>query len=394
MKCWAQRLEAWCELTRAAALIRISAGRPRLLKAALEARPGRLDAILAEQLVQAVVWSAQHHLKWMGCLERSLALLWMLRRRGVYALLRLGCRRHDGQLFFHAWVIDAQARPIGPRDELEAFVPLQPAWNPERLADWNVVGKFNAPAANPQAAATEEFELLDEDDGTPLLRLHVARLVGRLAATRFAHGTWRDVIRWTAPYALGPQGHITLHGSAVGRDGQSFAFVGFGGAGKSTMARELAARGWQPLADDMVVCNRAGQLNAAGEQVLRRWIDTYADKVDIATPIDFTQLGQALAVEAEQEWWPLAGIFFLEDTRQDRDDFALRRLSGPEAFHRLVDAGFGSLPDTTAWKHQFTVFGELARLPCHVLWAPDGLERMRAALPGLEENLADQARIL
>ncbi len=38
------------------------------------------------------------------CLQRSLALLWLLRRRGIGAELKIGVRRTDGQLQAHAWV--------------------------------------------------------------------------------------------------------------------------------------------------------------------------------------------------------------------------------------------------------------------------------------------------
>lgn len=38
------------------------------------------------------------------CLSRSLALLWLLRRNGVPATLRLGARVEDGRFCAHAWV--------------------------------------------------------------------------------------------------------------------------------------------------------------------------------------------------------------------------------------------------------------------------------------------------
>ena len=38
------------------------------------------------------------------CLHRSLALWWLLRRRGFDSSLRLGMRRHDGRFEAHAWV--------------------------------------------------------------------------------------------------------------------------------------------------------------------------------------------------------------------------------------------------------------------------------------------------
>jgi len=39
-----------------------------------------------------------------NCLTRSLTLAWLLRDGGLQPLLRLGVRRNDGILLFHAWV--------------------------------------------------------------------------------------------------------------------------------------------------------------------------------------------------------------------------------------------------------------------------------------------------
>lgn len=42
---------------------------------------------------------------WTGrCLARSLALWWLLRRRGIVAYLQLGVRTRQGHLDAHAWV--------------------------------------------------------------------------------------------------------------------------------------------------------------------------------------------------------------------------------------------------------------------------------------------------
>jgi hypothetical protein len=39
-----------------------------------------------------------------NCLIRSLTLAWLLRDSGLQPLLRLGVRRDDGVLLFHAWI--------------------------------------------------------------------------------------------------------------------------------------------------------------------------------------------------------------------------------------------------------------------------------------------------
>jgi hypothetical protein len=39
-----------------------------------------------------------------NCLDRSLTLWWLLRRRGIAAELRIGGRKENGQFVAHAWV--------------------------------------------------------------------------------------------------------------------------------------------------------------------------------------------------------------------------------------------------------------------------------------------------
>jgi len=59
------------------------------------------------------------------------------------------------------------------------------------------------------------------------------------------------------PRALSLRGNIVLHASAVSLDGQSVAFLGPAGEGKSTLATSFAAAGWRLLADDSL-CIRLG----------------------------------------------------------------------------------------------------------------------------------------
>lgn len=59
-------------------------------------------------MIRQAAWlvdvAANHHLVPMHCLVRSLALAWMLARRGCSTELKLGVRRDDGQFAFRAWV--------------------------------------------------------------------------------------------------------------------------------------------------------------------------------------------------------------------------------------------------------------------------------------------------
>lgn len=62
------------------------------------------------------------------CLHRSLALWWLLRRRGVDCQLRLGARRTAERLDAHAWV-EYQGRVVNDDPQkVGEYVPL--SWHP------------------------------------------------------------------------------------------------------------------------------------------------------------------------------------------------------------------------------------------------------------------------
>lgn len=53
-----------------------------------------------------------------NCLSRSIALSWLLRRRGIPAQLRIGARKIDSQLEAHAW-IEVAGRAINDSDDVQ-----------------------------------------------------------------------------------------------------------------------------------------------------------------------------------------------------------------------------------------------------------------------------------
>jgi len=61
--------------------------------------PGSAD--LTVRMVRAAV---RHSLGHPTCLEESLALWWLLGRRGISSELRIGVRKHDEKFEAHAWV--------------------------------------------------------------------------------------------------------------------------------------------------------------------------------------------------------------------------------------------------------------------------------------------------
>ena len=188
-----------------------------------------------------------------------------------------------------------------------------------------------------------------------------------------------DILRWGAPFALAPQGVVSLHASAVAKNDVAVALLGIGGAGKSTLARRLRDRQWERLADDMMMVDDAGRVNTLCEEILQPWCGAQAGQLEI----NYQELAKQVQKPNQQRWVPLGGLLFLDKARGQ--EFRLRPLTSGECFHRLVKYGFGGLPTPAAWEHQFRVYGALAgKLKAGVLQTPDGLNLLTAQLPHLE----------
>jgi Transglutaminase-like superfamily len=54
--------------------------------------------------VRMVNAASRHGLGRWTCLERSLALWWLLRQEGIASSVRIGARKSDGKFEAHAWV--------------------------------------------------------------------------------------------------------------------------------------------------------------------------------------------------------------------------------------------------------------------------------------------------
>jgi hypothetical protein len=71
--------------------------------AALPERSGR-ELAEAECAARMTLAAERHGFVRPSCLERSIVLWWLLRRRGLAAGLHIGARKQEGQLEAHAWV--------------------------------------------------------------------------------------------------------------------------------------------------------------------------------------------------------------------------------------------------------------------------------------------------
>jgi hypothetical protein len=111
---WAERLllaQAAVALPAVAALIRVKGlkGCQALLaRLSPVANPGlRADGSaesLARGVVRIVTAAAAHGPYRANCLQQSVTLWWLLRRRGLEGELRIGTRKRDGHFDAHAWV--------------------------------------------------------------------------------------------------------------------------------------------------------------------------------------------------------------------------------------------------------------------------------------------------
>jgi len=86
----------------------------------------------AQHVARLVRIAARRNLFPANCLQRSIVLWWLLRRRGIRSEIQFGCRAGDEGLEMHAWV-ECEGQVIGDRDDIrERFAPFAP--NPNEVA--------------------------------------------------------------------------------------------------------------------------------------------------------------------------------------------------------------------------------------------------------------------
>src|SRR3972149_5199429 len=85
--------------------------------------PGAIERSLSPALPRASRYAPPRG----NCLSQSLALSWMLRRRGVDAELCLGARLDEGNLSAHAWVTSGGRVLNDTPDVHQRFAPLEAA---------------------------------------------------------------------------------------------------------------------------------------------------------------------------------------------------------------------------------------------------------------------------
>lgn len=76
----------------------------------------------AQKIARLELATERHLIFTVNCLERSMALFWLCRRRGIQATLRFGARKQDAQVEAHAWIEVAGNVVSGAGDNLLDFV--------------------------------------------------------------------------------------------------------------------------------------------------------------------------------------------------------------------------------------------------------------------------------
>ncbi|QZD87769.1 hypothetical protein [Qipengyuania psychrotolerans] len=141
--------------------------------------------------------------------------------------------------------------------------------------------------------------------------------------------------------ALGYQRGLAMwHGSAVARKGRAFLFCGDAGAGKSTMAGGMLARGAKLVADDLsrIDCGGDGAIIYPSSARIKLWraaIDRFGWSDRVLQQDYFRDDKYHCSVPshaAGKEPVRLSGIVVLENS----EDTALDRLNGGEALSQVM----------------------------------------------------------
>jgi len=168
------------------------------------------------------------------------------------------------------------------------------------------------------------------------------------------------------------RGLLPLHASAIIEKGAVHAFTGPSGAGKSTLSAVLADRGRSFFTDDVLIIDPA-EIGAAtpcyaGQKDLKLWKDalkfTSAEKMSAVRDIEDFQKYFAIPANSEgASAGRLASLSILRshNIRQDKDPFAIEKLSGAQALKQLRDSVYRPRLATVVWGRQ-KLFQTLAQL--------------------------------
>ena len=169
------------------------------------------------------------------------------------------------------------------------------------------------------------------------------------------------------PLALGRQGKLVFHASAIEIADGAVAFMGESGRGKSTLAASFATNGFRFLTDDGLLLEPLdnGYQVMPSHPSIRLWDDSEQALIEAgapkAPPVQFTSKARFLAGEGVMfcdQPQPLRRIYFLGDGLPQQPTF--EPLSAAEALIELVKHSF--LLDIEEREMLAAHFDELSRL--------------------------------
>lgn len=221
--------------------------------------------------------------------------------------------------------------------------------------------------------------------------------------------TWQPAscIEEVCTYLLGPvmaiiaqfRGTTCLHGSAVSIDGGIVAFLGPGGAGKSTTATAFARAGYPVASDDLILLDSTGESFAVepSSPVLRLWPSTvellfgHEEAVPLLSPL-WSKRGINVAQDYafQTEPLPLRAVYVLAPRSADAAAPYFSEISGAAALITLIENSWAHYVDKPAFLA--AQMGTLARLSLQVPIRRLVPHTDIARLPDLIRLITDETR--
>jgi hypothetical protein len=219
--------------------------------------------------------------------------------------------------------------------------------------------------------------------------------------------TWHDplTVDDTATYLLGPvlrrvlglRGVLCLHASAIVIDGRAVVLAGQRGAGKSTTAAALAARGMPVLSDDLVALLPCGEkfLVQPGYRLLRLWPDVSealcgrADALPCLTP----NWDKRFLALSEQTFAPspvpLSAIYLFDQARAGEDAPFADTLSPRDALIGLITNSRSHAPlNSSLLANEYRMLGRVRQaVTIRRLVPHESLDRLQRLCDVIEQDV-------
>lgn len=272
-----------------------------------------------------------------------------------------------------------RAAPPGAAADVTVHLQARPPWHDGPVSEG---GQIHRSRDGADDLATVDVAWIGARDGVRIAYVDGTTFHVR-ADSREVWASWVPpyTVEDAAVYLLGPvlswvlrsRGVLSLHASAVVIDGRAMAFCGPHGAGKSTIAAALSARGFPLLTDDVLALAERDRVVTAWPAFaqVRLWNDSArllvgdASRLPRITPnwdkraFAVATHGAGLAAEAA----PLGAVFLLAPRRRG-DAPRIERVEGAATFVALVkETSVNYMLDAAMRAEEFRL---LSRLMAHV----------------------------